>query len=390
MFQEEPGSREQRGSRESIPATARLAKREKDRSAAMEARIALPRRRWNPLRAALKSAKRWSSPMRRLRPVVSAVALLLGAGLLAIIFFKVGPNAIGQALRPVGWSVVPIVLFHGVPMLLDTLGWRWLFLGRRRPPLPMLLGVRWIGEAVNNILPVAQIGGELVRVRLLAIAGSETIHAAASVLADITLGAATQVLFVLSGIILLVTTYEHVAVLPITSGFVVAACSAAALFYLKGWRSTAALGTFVQRSLLVPRWVRNFGRTEEFRAALAAIFGSGRPLLLACSYRLTGWFAGTGEILLSLHFLGHAASWTDAMILESIVQLGRSVAFAIPGAIGVQEASFVAVGSVLGLDPTTGLALALIGRARSIILGLPALAVYWFVEARRTVIAGKR
>jgi putative membrane protein len=328
--------------------------------------------------------------MHRLRQAISAAALLAGAGLLVAIFSKVGPGAISQALAPVGWNIVPIILCHGFPMLFDTLGWRLLFLGHRRPSLYMLTRARWIGEAINNLLPVAHIGGELVRVRLAALAGSKPIHAAASVLADITLGAATQILFGLSGIILLAAAYERISMLPIIIGLGIAACSITALLSLKGQRSIVAISRSAQRFLLIPRWARGFGGMGEFREALAAICGSGHVLSLACSWRLVGWFAGTGEIFLSLHFLGHAATWTDAIILESIVQLSRSLAFAIPGGIGIQEASFVAVGSLLGLEPTTGLALALIRRASTVALGLPALAVYWFVEARRAVAVASR
>ena len=63
---------------------------------------------------------------------------------------------------------------------------------------------------------------------------------------------------------------------------------------------------------------------------------------------------------------------------------GRSAAFTVPGAIGVQEAGFVALGLVLGLDPSTALALGLIRRARDLALGLPALAVWSAIEARRS------
>ena len=123
----------------------------------------------------------------------------------------------------------------------------------------------------------------------------------------------------------------------------------------------------------------------SFQTELERIYADRRRAGWSCFWRLAGWFAGAAEIWLCLWFLGVPARWTDAVILESLSQAGRSAAFTVPGAIGVQEAGIIALGLVLGLDPSTALALGLIRRARDLALGLPALAVWSAIEARRQI-----
>jgi len=61
----------------------------------------------------------------------------------------------------------------------------------------------------------------------------------------------------------------------------------------------------------------------------------------------------------------------------------RSVAFAVPNAVGVQEGVYILVGASFGLTPETALALSLLKRARDLIIGLPALAAWQLLEGGR-------
>jgi len=52
----------------------------------------------------------------------------------------------------------------------------------------------------------------------------------------------------------------------------------------------------------------------------------------------------------------------------------------VPGALGALEGSFVLFGAVLGLPAETALAISLSKRVREVILGLPGLFVWHWVE----------
>jgi uncharacterized membrane protein YbhN (UPF0104 family) len=86
-----------------------------------------------------------------------------------------------------------------------------------------------------------------------------------------------------------------------------------------------------------------------------------------------GWLVGTGEVFLILQLLGHPVSWVTALLLESLGQAIRGAAFAIPGALGVQEGGYLLLAPFAGLSPDSALALSLAKRSRELLLGLPGL-----------------
>jgi uncharacterized membrane protein YbhN (UPF0104 family) len=85
----------------------------------------------------------------------------------------------------------------------EALGWRFLFDPDKRPSFRTLLWGRWIGESVDNLLPVAQLGGDLVRIRLFTKLGISGSLVAASLLTDLTLSLVTLIAFTFLGVVLL-------------------------------------------------------------------------------------------------------------------------------------------------------------------------------------------
>ena len=79
------------------------------------------------------------------------------------------------------------------------------------------------------------------------------------------------------------------------------------------------------------------------------------------------------------------ASRASTLVIESLGQAIRSAAFFVPGAIGVQEGGFMAVGILFGIGPEVGLAVSLIKRIREVGLGVPALVAWKALEGRRLI-----
>lgn len=111
-----------------------------------------------------------------------------------------------------------------------------------------------------------------------------------------------------------------------------------------------------------------------------------RAIIACCAWQLVGWVAGAGEVWLALLFLGHGVSVADAVIVEAVIQAVSSSAFIVPGALGVQEGGFLVIGGIIGLPAELALALALVRRARDIIIFLPAL-LAWQVSLGRRLLA---
>jgi uncharacterized membrane protein YbhN (UPF0104 family) len=112
-----------------------------------------------------------------------------------------------------------------------------------------------------------------------------------------------------------------------------------------------------------------------------------RAAVAACGFwQLAGWTAGAGEVWLALHFLGWPAGIAEALVIESLIQALSSGAFVVPGALGVQEGGFLVIGGLLGVPPETALALALMRRARDVLVFAPALAAWQLTIGRRLLL----
>jgi len=78
--------------------------------------------------------------------------------------------------------------------------------------------------------------------------------------------------------------------------------------------------------------------------------------------------------------LGLPLGPADALILESLTQMVRTVGFVMPGGLGLQEGVLVLIGPQLGIDADSALALALVRRTRELALGAPALLAGWWLH----------
>src|ERR1700734_3740321 len=93
------------------------------------------------------------------------IALLIGLALLISLIAHEGA-AILIPIGRAGWVLLWLGPLPVVPVLLDSRGWQVLI--HRRINAGVLFWIATVREAVDRLLPVANIGGELVGVRLLA------------------------------------------------------------------------------------------------------------------------------------------------------------------------------------------------------------------------------
>jgi len=121
-----------------------------------------------------------------------------------------GAAQVAHAMLVIGWWLIPITLFHLVPLVFSALSWRELITAASRPNAFTVVWIRWIRESINSLLPVASIGGDVASVRLAHTQGVPAAGAAASMVVDTTVGVATQLIFVCCGVgLLLMRSIEH-------------------------------------------------------------------------------------------------------------------------------------------------------------------------------------
>lgn len=292
----------------------------------------------------------------------------------------------------IGWWLLPITVFHLIPMLFSALSWRELLPSSSRPGVFTIIWIRWIRESINSLL--LSVGGDVASVRLANMRGVPNAQAAAIMVMDTTVGAVTQMIFVISGVVLLLLrSSDHAVVLVacavlIGTGALLAGIAGFILFQHRGLFGGAAR---LLRVLLPSRWMSALSsRASALDDAVVAAYGRRRALFRAAILRLIGWAAGVGEIWLALHALGTPLGLVDAFILESLSSGVRAAAFMLPGALGALEGSFVLFGALFGLPADAALAISLSKRVRELALGLPGLLVWHWLEAHHLLRRGEQ
>jgi putative membrane protein len=305
-----------------------------------------------------------------------------------------GAGEVARAMLVLGWWLLPITLFHLVPLFLDAVSWRELIPASSRPNVFSVTWIRWIRESVSSLLPVAGVGGDIAAARLAHQQGVPGVQAAASMVVDITVGAATQMVFVIAGVALLAARASDRATVTATWALLIGVAvfaAAIAAFVLVQHRSMFMALARLARRVAPEKWLNSLtGSASAIDDAVAATYRRGFALLLANLLRLVGLAAGAGEIWLVMHFLMRPFSATDAFILESLSSGVRAAAFMVPGALGVFEGGLVAFGALFGLPADIALAISLAKRVRELALGLPGLVVWQWVEGHYLMRRGAR
>ena len=101
----------------------------------------------------------------------SAVAWLIGIAALVAVTTWSGLDAVGHAAASVGWGIFLVVMVRGVTVSMAGIGWWLLFPLKTRPQLRTCVSLRFIREAINVLLPMAQIGGDVIGTGLLTLYG---------------------------------------------------------------------------------------------------------------------------------------------------------------------------------------------------------------------------
>jgi len=320
-------------------------------------------------------------PMHKVRDILRSRAAYVGLAVGIVLFAAViawqGIADVAQALGRARWGIIAIALLHLPPLWADSMGWRSLIPRGEKPRRRTMIRARWIGESINDILPVLQMGGNVVKAWLLADRGVQTGLAGASVVVDVTLVVLTQILFTLLGLGLLAPVIGSGKAFPVILVGATILAILLAGFYAAQRRGLFGFVARLSRRILGgSEWTSASYKASTIDAEILQLYRRRRALIASGCWHMLGWFLGIAEVWVGLHLLGHPVDIRTALLFESLGQTIRTGAFAVPGALGVQEGGYVLVGSALGIEPGVALALSLTRRVRELLLGLPGLAVW--------------
>jgi putative membrane protein len=320
---------------------------------------------------------------------VNRLGLLLALGGLVLALAVIAAqdfSAVWALLAAAGFGLVLAAAVHIPSMVLNAWAWAVLMPRRARPGLARMTFNVWVREAVNGLLPVGRVGGEVASFRLLRAQGVGRAPAAGGLLMDVALSILSQLVFVLLGVALLAAGGGAVDSGAVGWGGLLVGVAA----------GLALAGLFIaaQRRALFGRFAALLnraaaGRLSSFAAHSARIDtyvrrAWRRPRVVAACFlwQFVAWLAGALEVWVALWALGAPVGFAEALVIEALIQGISSAAFLVPGALGVQEAGFIGIGLLVGLDPATAAALAVARRVRDLLLYLPGLLAWAWAERR--------
>jgi putative membrane protein len=307
------------------------------------------------------------------------VGALVGVALLVLLAVRVDLAAMVHVLTLAGWPLLWLLPFRVFYFLPYALGWGILLRGVEggsRAGLGYLFWVVTVREAVDRLLPVASVGGGVIGVRLLRWRGLPVAQVGASIIVEILLTLFAMYLFFVMGVLLLFqggeSPLEHshlllalVVTLPVPLGTA----------WLLRYGSRFLIGLVGENSL--SEGVASLDR------AIRATLSRHRALLVTGFLQFGGLLSGSFEIWFVLRLFRHPVDWRAAIVVESLTQAVRHLAFVIPAGLGVQEAALVVFGRTFGIDAELALAVSMAKRVREILLGVVSLLSWQWMEGRQ-------
>nr|WP_294577877.1 flippase-like domain-containing protein [uncultured Rhodopila sp.] len=317
--------------------------------------------------------------MKHLSYLLAVVGVLLAA--LLVSYF--GFDNVVSAVSRVGWWQFGIICFWQI-VIFVILGLAWDVVTPGHPPgrTRVMVWGRMVRDAAANCLPFSQIGGFVFGARAVTLHGVEWHTAAASTVVDVTAEFLAQIAFVCIGLgVLLARAPASNLAVPLEAGIGVAVLACFGFV----WAQKGAAPIFARIGRRIAgRWFGNAEeRVEAFQAELGLIYSHTGKLALGVFLHLIGWLCTGVAGWITYQALGVPIGLNDAMAIEALLAAVAAVTFLVPVNAGVQEAGYAGLGAIFGVPAELSLGVSLVRRGRDIVVGVPILLVWQFVEVRR-------
>jgi putative membrane protein len=313
------------------------------------------------------------------------VGALLGVALLVALAVRVDLASMVHVLTLAGWPLLWLLPYRTLYFLPYALGWAILLRSIKSGShvgLGYLFWAATVREGIDRLLPVASVGGGVVGVRLLRWRGVPVAEASASIIVEILLTLFAIYLFFVAGVSLLLRVgmsfHEH-------SRLLLAVVLTLPVPLVMAW--LLRYGSLFERMHGFLFGLVGTSPLSEGAASLdreiRAILSRHRALLQTGLLQVFGLLSGSFEIWFALRLFGHPVDWKAAIVLESLTQAIRHIAFVIPAGLGVQEAGLIIFGRTLGIDAELALAVSMAKRVREVLLGVVSLISWQWMEGRQ-------
>jgi len=322
----------------------------------------------------------------------AAVALILGAAVLAGTLFYAGAGAVVRTLAGLRLTGLMIIVLAHLPIVaLMGIAWRLAAGSARTASWHRFMWARLVRDAAAETLPFSQIGGFVLGVRALRLGGPAALRGVLSMSVDLIVELGAKLPYVLAAVLALLAVAPASGLMrPLGIGLLVTT-AAVAIPALARRRLGNALDRLIRK--VSQRWpvlasLRELNLHGDVNAVLDDILRHRARLALGFGLHVLCWFLGAVELWLVFELLGKPVSAAQALVIDGAVAGLRTFVFMVPAAAGVQEASYVLACAVLGISPAAAVAASLARRARDLTLGTLTLGLA--VGTDRAIIRGPR
>ena len=317
--------------------------------------------------------------MKALTLLFAIGGLTVGTGLVAYFGF----SEVVHALFTVRWTgFLIIVVVHLA--LTAVLGVCWYLLASQSAPLRAFVFGRFVRDSGAEILPLSQAGGYVMGARAAVLLGLPGAVAIASTIVDLTLEMIAQLGYTALGLGILSAQRPNDHLIAWAAPGIVLAILAAIVFILVQRHGFPVMETMLRR--VRHRWAEGLAiQLAPIQRVIHEIYRRPSALWSAGFLHFFMWVASSLEAWIALRLMGVNLGTGSVIAIESLLYAVRSIAFAVPSALGIQEGVYVLLGIWFGFGPEIALALSLLKRARDLVIGVPALLTWQILESRRLI-----
>jgi predicted glycoside hydrolase/deacetylase ChbG (UPF0249 family) len=201
--------------------------------------------------------------------------------------------------------------------------------------LPFLWWIATVREAVNRLLPVVGIGGELVGIRLARWQVADASRVTASVIVEVLVTIVVQYAFAALGLVLLLATTHDMGGGTIGLALVLTLpLPVLGVVLMRRGGVFHAIERFAGRLLGDSHRLLQGVDGRRLDRDIDALMSRTALLFSAFFWQLAGYVLGALEIYWALALLGHPVSIGGAVAIEAMTQAVRHAAFMVPGGLG--------------------------------------------------------
>ena len=318
-----------------------------------------------------------------LKRLVMPALFLAGIALATVLAVRAGVAPTLQALQAIGWSGLGLVcLLQLLSLAICAAAW-WVVADGAS--LIACCAARWIRDGGSNLVGFIPAVGEGISARALTVFGSSAGGAAAATIVDVAVEALAQAIYTVAAFVLL---WPHLNIAQTPQWTLIVALSVVPVLAMFAVTRHAGALAMAQRIGLRLAAVVGFKGGEggfNLAEAVQGIYRRRGRIAAAFGLHLAAWVFGAAQVWVAARAMPHPIGFSDAIALAGLVAAARSAFFLVPWAAGVQEGGFLLVGAALGVDPASAIALSLIWRARDVVVGAPAILLWYVAEGRRSL-----